>query len=624
VFAGAFSLDAVSAVAMGGGAVSAVIEGLANLIAKSLVLADVGGDIAQYRLLDTTRAYALQKLIETGRHAAFLRRHAEYHRDLLQQAEAEWEGRPTDDWLSDYRRKIDDVRGALEWAFSAGGDTSIGVALTVAALPLWLHLSLMDECRICAERALTGDPLERRRSESDDMKLYAALGAALLYARGPIPEADVIWSRSLQGAENLANSEYQLRALWGLSAYRIAVGDYRDGLQFAERFCVLANERGDTAAWLNGGRMIGAALHYIGDQANARQHLDRMVTHYIAPPQRSHVTRFLFDQSSLARGTLSNVLWLQGYPDQAVRIAQAALDGARAIDHVLSLCSVLVHSVCTIALYIGDLTAAEHFLALLQDHLAKHTLTVWNALARCLRGMLLIERGDIAGLPLLRSALGELREVRFVTRYPAYLGVLAQALGAHGHAVEARNVIDEAVTWAAAHEERWCMPELFRIKAELLQRDSAGAVAAEEHYMRALEGAREQQALSWELRAATGLAGLWHQHGRSGEANELLSSTYSRFTEGFETRDLRLARALLDRAKGEPMHRGGHCCRRHPSLAPNRNCTLRSCRSCGQFIQPTRCAATRARRDRPSRPTAPQLRDTRQRDQRPPVRRAKR
>ena len=76
-----------------------------------------------------------------------------------------------------------------------------------------------------------------------------------------------------ESAEHLADSEYQLRALWGLSAHRIAVGDYRDGLQHAERFRALASEQGDTAAWLFGGRMTGAALHYLGDQANARQHL---------------------------------------------------------------------------------------------------------------------------------------------------------------------------------------------------------------------------------------------------------------------------------------------------------------------------------------------------------------
>ena len=174
------------------------IEGMAGLIEKSLVSADVDDVIAQYKLLDTTRAYALQKLTDTGEHETLLRQHAEYHRDLLQLAEAEWETRPTDNWLSDYRRRIDDVRSALDWAFSAGGDASIGVALTVAALPLWLHLSLMDECRASAERALAGDPAERRRSERDEMKLYAALGSALLHASGPLPETDVVWSNALR------------------------------------------------------------------------------------------------------------------------------------------------------------------------------------------------------------------------------------------------------------------------------------------------------------------------------------------------------------------------------------------------------------------------------------------
>ena len=305
------------------------------------------------------------------------------------------------------------------------------------------------------------------------MKLYAALGSALLHERGRYPRP-MSFGPGRSRRRKPRQQRISATGAFGLSAYRIAVGDYRDGLQLAERFCVLANEQGDTAAWLIGGRMIGAALHYIGDQANARQHLDRMVTHYVAPPQRSHVTRFSVRSEQPRQGTLSNVLWLQGYPDQAVRMA-AERRRWRPRPSIMSCpCAACWYtrsapSRCTSATWPRPNTSWRCFKSSGETY-----TTVWNALARCLRGMLLIERGDIAGLPLLRSALGELREIRFVTRYPAYLGVLAQALGAHGHAVEARNVIDEAVTWAAAHEERWCMPELFRIKAELLQRDSAG------------------------------------------------------------------------------------------------------------------------------------------------------
>ena len=126
----------------------------------------------------------------------------------------------------------------------------------------------------------------------DEMKLYSALGAALLHASGPLPETDVVWAKALEMAERLADGEYQLRALWGLSAYRIAVGDYRDGLALAEKFRILALERGDVAAWLMGGRMTGAALHYLARETEARQHLQLTVGQYVAPVQRSHLARF--------------------------------------------------------------------------------------------------------------------------------------------------------------------------------------------------------------------------------------------------------------------------------------------------------------------------------------------
>jgi predicted ATPase len=151
-------------------------------------------------------------------------------------------------------------------------------------------------------------------------------------------------------------------------------------------------------------------------------------------------------------------------------------------------------------------------------------------------------------LPLLRSALDELRDMRFLLRYSSYLGTLASGLGAGGHMTEGRSAIEEALEWSERSEERWYMPELLRIKAELVgsEGSAAGARAAEDLYREALDWARRQNALSWELRAATSLAQLWAQHGRTGEADKLLSSVYGRFNEGFETSDLKTARALLD------------------------------------------------------------------------------
>src|SRR5262249_6243640 len=250
-------------------------EGVANLVAKSLVAADVGGTVVHYRLLDATRAYAMQKLAESGEFQDYVWRHAARHRDLLERAEAEWEARPTAEWREEYGRRIDDVRSALKWAFSPSGDASIGVALTVAAVPLWMQLSLMDECRECVERALASHMPEPNRSERDEMKLLAALAPALPTVRVPLPETDVVWTKALRLAERLDESEYQLRAMWGLWVYRVSLGDCRGALALADQFCALADKKGDAAAWTIGDRLTGIALHYVGDHTNARHHLER-------------------------------------------------------------------------------------------------------------------------------------------------------------------------------------------------------------------------------------------------------------------------------------------------------------------------------------------------------------
>ena len=131
-----------------------MVDSLANLAAKSLVVVEVVGAIMRYRLLETARAYALEKLSDSGELDEVARRHAEFYRDLFEHAGSERETRSTTEWLALYGWRIDNVRTALDWAFSPTGDPSIGVALTAAAVPLWFQLSLLVEGRGRAERAL--------------------------------------------------------------------------------------------------------------------------------------------------------------------------------------------------------------------------------------------------------------------------------------------------------------------------------------------------------------------------------------------------------------------------------------------------------------------------------------
>src|SRR5580704_6577897 len=222
IFAGGFTLQAASTVAATAEiACSDIVDCAANLVAKSLIAADLSGATGWYRLLETTRAYALEKLMQSGEFEQVARRHAEYCRDLFERAEVELQTRPASEWRAAYGRRIDNLRAALDWAFSPTGDVAVGVALTIAAVPLWVQLSLVQECRARVERALASLVPEAGRSPRQEMKLYAALGASLLFSKGPMPETEVVWAKALEIAESLGDTQYQLRALYGLWACRL-------------------------------------------------------------------------------------------------------------------------------------------------------------------------------------------------------------------------------------------------------------------------------------------------------------------------------------------------------------------------------------------------------------------
>jgi predicted ATPase len=166
----------------------------------------------------------------------------------------------------------------------------------------------------------------------------------------------------------------------------------------------------------------------------------------------------------------------------------------------------------------------------------------------------LIRRGDVArGLDILRNALDEFSSVTSHTRYDAFLGELAEALGRLGDVPSGLAALDRALDRTERTEGRWYVAELQRIKGELLLLEGAPgpATAAEGHFRQALDWARRQGALSWELRAATSLARLLSDRGRSADARGLLQPIYDQFTEGFDTADLKAAKALLD-ALAEP------------------------------------------------------------------------
>ena len=316
IFISGFTLDAACAVVADPGLLEGeVIDAVAELVEKSLAVAETTETEPRLRLLETTRAYALERLAESGEREAVAHRHAEFCRDLFEKAETESEARPAAEWLADYAREIDNLRAALDWAFSPGGDGSIGVALTAAAVPLWMRLSLLDECRDRAERALAVLGAGASQDARHEMKLHAAVAASAS------PETSMAYTRALEIAESLDDAEYRLRALWGLWAYHTTSGRH---LELAQRFYALAAERPDPNDRLSGEGMIGVSQFYLGDLPSARHHLEHALVGYVTPDQNSRVIRFQTDLRVWARVFLGRILWLQGFPDRAMPRPKAA------------------------------------------------------------------------------------------------------------------------------------------------------------------------------------------------------------------------------------------------------------------------------------------------------------
>jgi predicted ATPase len=182
---------------------------------------------------------------------------------------------------------------------------------------------------------------------------------------------------------------------------------------------------------------------------------------------------------------------------------------------------------------------------MLLDPAARRGFVIWEVCGRCFEAVLLTRsRESGIGLPLLRAALAELRKTGFAAHLPFILGLFAEALGDAGSIAEGAAAVDEALARCEAGGDRWFIAELLRIKGQLALRQEAVA-AAEEYFLSAIAWARRQDALCWELRAATQAAQLCRRTGRSGRARELLEPVCRRFTEGLELPDLKAARSVL-------------------------------------------------------------------------------
>jgi predicted ATPase/DNA-binding winged helix-turn-helix (wHTH) protein len=541
VFAGPFAPDAAATIAAADGlSPSDTLEAIDSLVAKSLI-SPSGARTLRYRLLDTTRTYARAKLNERGETRQVARRHAEHFRELFARAEADI-STPLPEWLGIYGAELDNVRAALDWAFAPDGDAALGVALTVAAVTLWVRLSLFAECR---ERTRTA--LAALGDDGDDrtrMQLLSALGWSLMYGEGRAREARPILETTFDLADKLDDKDFRLRALWGLSIDQFNNGQFGNARALADRFASAAANSPDRTDIMLGDRLMAVALHFLGDQSEARLRIDRVNASLHLLAEKPKI--FPLDLRISTQYFRARILWLQGLADQAQALAARNIEEGRANGHALTFSSVLGQAACPIAFWAGDYVAAERHGLELLEHTERHAIRLWGLWARAFNAAVVARRGNLeTGLPLLREELNRAGDARFLPRFLPLLGELAACSGEADQVDRGLDVIEDVLTRCNDRQELWYLPELIRIKGELMLKSARHSGDAEPRFREAMDIAAQQGARFWQLRCATSLARLMIGDGRHAEAKSALDTVCGTFAEGADIADMRIARDLV-------------------------------------------------------------------------------
>jgi len=558
IFAGHFTLQAVFAVTEEEGIDKSEVAGaLESLVNKSLVGAWTSSRQPYYRLLDTTRTYALEKLASSGEHQSIAERHANF---AIQMLEGNLENlfglEETETPANVAQEYLGNIRVALEWSFGPSGSDSIATRLAAAASQAFLAMSQFLECRHWMEKAI-----ERIAPDCDprnQVDIHASLALALMFTAAASERVHDAFKTALMFAERRGDAHQQLRLLSVLSMFLHRTTDTAGSLALALRGETLAKRTGNPEDRAIADSMLGAAYHMLGDQLRAQQHLEGALR--VAPPtRRFSATRYLFDLPTTSLFRLTRSHWFTGNLDRAARCAESSIEEAEKSDHPVALCRALAQ---TMAFYfwIDDLPQIEQNLSRLEFTAEKYSLAPFLAGAMGLRGQHLIRVGQtIDGIRHLRDSLEKLRSLRYQMLATEFICEPAACLARQKETAKALALVDEQIATEAAAKRLLHLPALLLAKGSvLLSAESAENSLAPEYLEEAMRLAAKQSAHSFELRAGLRLARLWIDRREARKARDLILPIYNRFTEGLATPDLVLANRILEQT-------GALGCNRRPA-----------------------------------------------------------
>ncbi|MBB3181579.1 winged helix-turn-helix domain-containing protein [Variovorax sp. Sphag1AA] len=529
VFRGRFDVESALSVAQSDMDGELAFDALISLANKSLVSFDNNDAIAPYRLLITTRSYAAALLAASDERPAMIRRHAALMLDLMKTARTQLHELGEQAWLGRYAFRLDDVRLAIEMCLTEQLDTKFATSLITASALLWFQVSQVAEYRDWVRATLALVDRQPHPDIETAASLNTALVSALLSTGAPSDESSEACDRALAGALAVKMRIPELHARWGRCTHDMFRGEYLAALRNSEILESVVQSWDDPPALILSHRVSAMANHFCGSFALSRKHSEAALG-LSGPFGRTAVTAVVGPEDVVAaKAVLCKTLWLQGQTVKALEAASDAVSRAEATGNSVSLCAALYGS-CAVALWSGELELARRWIPRMMEEARRKGLEGWYRYAEWFS----------QGLQLRLATDPQLHVCGVREKLAGYDAPHKEMLLTFC----VNWLDDEIIARIERGEGLWCAAEAWRAAGwREEQRDRLPA--AGDFYLRAIDLARQQGALSWELRAVTSLARLGQRLGKRDRAAGRLAEICERAAAaGSEGPELDEARAL--------------------------------------------------------------------------------
>jgi len=524
---------------------------LENLASKSLLTVSYREGRRWYRLLDTTRSFASERLRQANELPAAMIGFSHHLLSRFEQAESEWAWRTREDWAELYGPCGNDLRRAIDWSFGPGNNTELGIRLTVAGITLWCEQSSFLENRTRVQTALDAANLLPASDRSLKMKLIAVQGINLCQAR-EFASAVELLKEGIGLANELGSIEYRARMSGLMAGAQFFMGRHREALASLSQLRAIVDVADPSSVepdirWHE--LMIGFCR---GDISHAYDGLEKLAREYSTVSHRSQVSRFVIDRFVAIRTFLAVAAWAIGKPRQALETATEAVEAATSLEHAVSSVFVLGLGAIPVALFNGNLDVAQIWVNLLRDNIVLIQDEVWAPNARLYQAAIDNAQGAPGALEKMRSSIDEMIESEMLVHAPMRLALLTDAALQKDRLDIAQVALAQAVHYAGRNGENWSDSELFRLEG-LMSWHKGDLIDAKRLLRKSYQVAERDNALSFQLRAAIGLAEYELGSGSPDGAVARLAVLCGRFKGDDSSVDLTKARALLQSLAPRPI-----------------------------------------------------------------------